>query len=49
MEARFVSDGRVGLLRDARLERWNSNEELVAVVSIELRIHGSGVSLYCET
>ena len=33
----------------ARLERWNDNEELVAMVSIERRIHGSGVSLHRET
>jgi hypothetical protein len=48
MEARFASDGRIGLMRDARLERWDGNEELVAMVSVELRIHGSGVSLHCE-
>ena len=47
-EARFVSDGRIGVVQDARLERWNSNEELAALVSFELRIHGAGVSLHCE-
>ena len=49
MEARFSSDVRIGLVRDARLERWNGNEELGAMVSIWLRIHGSGVSLHFET
>ncbi len=47
-EAWFASDGRIGLVQDARLERWNNNEELSALVSIELRMHGSGVSLHCE-
>ncbi len=48
MEARLASDGGIGLTRDARLERWNENEELVAMVSVERRIHGSGVSHHCE-
>ncbi len=30
----FTSDGRMGLMQDARLERWNDNEELVAMVSV---------------
>ncbi len=34
---------------DARLERWNDNEALVALVSIERRIPGSGMSLHRET
>ncbi|TWU25392.1 hypothetical protein Pla52o_16930 [Novipirellula galeiformis] len=33
---------------DARLERWNDNEALVALVSIERRIPGSGMSLHRE-
>ncbi len=49
MEARFASDGRVEFMRDARQERWNSDEELVAVVSFVLRIDGSRVSLDCKT
>ncbi|TWU32157.1 hypothetical protein Poly41_56420 [Novipirellula artificiosorum] len=39
----------MGYWMDARLERWNSNDEWVAVVSIEPRIAGSGVSLDCKT
>ena len=35
-------------MRDARLERWKSYEELVAVVSVELPMHGSGVSFACK-
>lgn len=46
---KVASDERIGLIRDARLERRNGHEELVAMVSVELRIHGSGVSLHCET
>lgn len=49
MEARFASDGRIGLMRYEILERWNGDEELVAMVPVERRIDGSGVSLHCET
>ena len=49
METGLVFDRRIGWMWYARLERWIGNEALVAMVSVELRIDGSGVSLYDET
>ena len=46
---RFASVGRIGWMRNARLESSDGNEAVVAVVGIGPRVHRSGVSLDGET
>ncbi len=46
MEANCASDRRIGWMRYARMERWNSDENLVAMVSGERRTYGFGLSLH---
>ena len=46
MEAKFASDRRVGWMRYARMERGNSDEGLVALVSVERRTQCFGLSLH---
>lgn len=46
MEAKFASDRHIGWMRYARTECPNSDENLVAMVSVERRTHGFGLSLH---
>lgn len=46
MEAKFASDRRMGWMRYATMERWNSDESLDALVPVERRTDGFGLSLH---
>lgn len=44
MEAKLASDRRIGSMRYARMERWNSDENLDTMVFVERRTSGFGLS-----
>jgi hypothetical protein len=47
MGAKLASGRRIGSMRYATTERWNSDEKWVAMVSGERRIGGFGLSIRC--